>query len=132
MPAHCEAIAEVIAWLEEVSEREKWPLKTVFALTLCADEALTNIVTHANPAGDQPLSIQLQLGTLNDGVGLCIADNGAEFDPTLREAAPLAKKLDDAEMGGHGLRLMRHYLQRFEYRRSDGWNWLLLVVASDL
>lgn len=132
MPARCEAIAEVMAWLEEVGEREKWALKTVFALTLCADEALTNIVTHANPQNEQLLPIQLQLGTLNGEIALCIADNGAEFDPTLKEAAPLAENLDDAEMGGHGLRLMRHYLQRFEYRRSAGWNWLLLVVARGL
>lgn len=129
MPARCEAIAEVIAWLEEVGEREGWPLKSVFALTLCADEALTNIVTHAKPDVGGALHIQLLLGALDEEWVLCIADNGAEFDPTTRESAQLAENLDDAEMGGHGLRLMRHYLQHFEYRRSAGLNWLLLGVS---
>lgn len=129
MAAHCEAIAQVIAWLEEVGERESWPLKSAFALTLCVDEALTNIVTHANPEAGEALQIQLLLGVLDDGLALCIADNGAEFDPTATESAQLADNLDDAEIGGHGLRLMRHYLQHFEYRRSAGLNWLLLGVS---
>ena len=130
MPATCEAIASVIAWLEEVGEQQQWHAKSLFALTLCADEALTNIVTHAQAPTGQQLRIELMLGQMDDGIALCIADNGAAFDPTSRDSTELAESLDDADIGGHGLRLMRHYLQRFEYQRADGWNWLLLGVAS--
>lgn len=128
MSANLEAIAREMAWLEETGEREQWPPKTLFALTLCADEALTNIVTHARSGGSGLLQIQVLLCSSESGVALCIADDGAEFDPTARATEALAKTLDEAEIGGHGLRLMRHYLQRFEYRRSQGWNWLLLSV----
>lgn len=128
MPANLDAIAREMAWLEETGEREQWPPKTLFALTLCADEALTNIVTHARSGGSGLLQIQVLLCSSESGVALCIADDGAEFDPTARATEALAKTLDEAEIGGHGLRLMRHYLQRFEYRRSQGWNWLLLSV----
>ena len=130
MPATCEAIASVIAWLEEKGKQQQWHAKSLFALTLCADEALTNIVTHAQAPTGQQLRIELMLGQMDDGIALCIADNGAAFDPTSRDSTELAESLDDADIGGHGLRLMRHYLQRFEYQRADGWNWLLLGVAS--
>ncbi|RGE45669.1 ATP-binding protein [Comamonas testosteroni] len=130
MPARSESVAQMMAWLEQVGEERSWPPKSVFALTLCADEALTNIVSHAKPADDAALQIKLQLGMLDGGIALCLADNGREFDPTQQASAELAESLDEAEVGGHGLRLMRHYLQRFEYRRSDGWNCLLMVVAS--
>ena len=130
MPASLDAIAQEMAWLEQKGERGQWPSKTLFALTLCADEALTNIVTHAKPDGGGLLQIQLLMCSSDMGIALCIADDGAEFDPTARASEALAKTLDEAEVGGHGLRLMRHYLQRFEYRRSQGWNWLLLSVGS--
>ena len=130
MTAHCDSIAAMVAWLEQVGEVQDWPLQKVFALTLCADEALTNIVTHARPADGGALQIALLLGTVDEGAALCLADNGAAFDPTLQASAQLAQNLDEAEIGGHGLRLMRHYLQRFEYRRDEGWNWLLLGVSS--
>lgn len=130
MTPHCEAIAQVIAWLEAWSEQLKWPPRAVLALTLCVDEALTNIVSHAKAPEGEALQIQLLFGTLPNGCALCVADNGAVFDPTAREPAELAGSLEETEAGGHGLRLMRHYLQRFEYRRQGERNWLLLGVEE--
>ena len=37
------AVAKALAWLEALAERDGWPPQACFALTLCADEALTNI-----------------------------------------------------------------------------------------
>lgn len=130
IPAHREAIAGVMAWLESVGEQHQWPARTLFALTLCADEALTNIASHAHAPAGESLQVQLLVGYLDGGFALAIADNGAAFDPTAQTSAPLAESLEDAEMGGHGLRLMRHYLQRFEYQRSEARNWLLMGMAS--
>ena len=125
------AIAEVITWLEEIAAEENWPAKTLFALTLCADEALTNITMHAKPAQGQALQIELSLGQGPDGLFLCIADNGPEFDPTAKPTAELARTLDEAEIGGHGLRLMRNYLKVFKHRRSDWGNQLLMGVEMN-
>ena len=130
MPASCEAIADIIAWLEAVGEQQQWAMKQVFALSLSADEALTNIATHAKPPAGEALQIWLSLGLMDGGVALCIVDNGQAFDPTSRASAALVDSLDDAEIGGHGLRLMRHYLQRFEYQRVAGWNCLLLGLTN--
>ena len=128
MPAHSEAVAQMMTWLEQAGEAQGWPPQSVFALTLCGDEALTNIVSYARPAENAELQIVLQLGRLDGVVALCLADNGLAFDPTQQASAELAASLEEADIGGHGLRLMRHYLQRFEYQRADGWNWLLLGI----
>ena len=125
-----EAIASVIAWIEEAGERQHWPAHAVFALTLCADEALTNIISHARAPANQALDIALALGSTAYGTALGIADNGAAFDPTAQASAKLALSLDDAEIGGHGLRLMRHYLHEFSYRREGERNLLLLGVGN--
>ena len=130
MPASCEAIADILAWLEAVGEQQQWAMKQVFALSLSADEALTNIATHAIVPAGGPLQIWLSLGLMDDGPALCIADNGEAFDPTAKASAALVDSLDEAQAGGHGLRLMRHYLQRFEYQRVDGWNCLLMGVTD--
>jgi serine/threonine-protein kinase RsbW len=62
-------------------------------------------------------------------VALCIEDDGVPFDPTAQESPALATSLDEAHVGGHGLRLMRHYLHRMLYRRAPDRNVLLLEVA---
>ena len=45
-------LSSALAWLEGLAQRDGWPARTLFALTLCADEALTNVVSYASaPAG---------------------------------------------------------------------------------
>ena len=122
-------LSSALAWLEGVAERDGWPARTLFALTLCADEALTNVITHALPVSAAPLQLRLECARTDGGVLLRIEDNGAAFDPTAQASPELAPSLDDAQIGGHGLRLMRHYLRALHYQRQNDCNVLLLEAA---
>lgn len=122
-------VAETLAWLESLGEREAWPAKAQFALTLCADEALVNISSYARTTEGEQAQLWLHCGHVRDGLALCIEDNGAPFDPTAQTVPELAASLDDAVVGGHGLRLMRHHLRRLLYRREGDRNMLWLELA---
>lgn len=122
------AIALALAWLEALGEQQGWPPKTLFALTLCADEALTNIVHHARRPDGRQAELWLACGHVPGGLALCIEDDGAAFDPTAQPPPQLAESLHEAVPGGHGLRLMRHYLRRLRYWRANGRNALLLEL----
>lgn len=133
-PGH-DSVGPAMQWLEDIAEREAWPARSRFALTLAMDEALTNVLSYAfgagaareTAAGEAPA---VELAYRREGTALCleIADNGSAYDPTAWSPAPLAQTLDDATPGGQGLRLMRHYLKDLRYRRDGGWNRLTLVV----
>ncbi|AVO49778.1 hypothetical protein C6568_11320 [Melaminivora suipulveris] len=122
-------ITAALAWLEALGERLQWPASVSFALTLCADEALANVAHHARTAQGAPARIWLTCGPTPAGVALCIEDDGTAFDPTAQASPQLAATLENAAIGGHGLRLMRHYLQQLSYRREQGRNRLLMEVA---
>lgn len=125
-----QGVAQALAWLEALAERDGWPARTLFALTLCADEALTNVVSYAQaPPGQPQLGLRLECGRTPYGVALRIEDNGAAFDPTAQASPELAPSLDEARVGGHGLRLMRHYLHTLHYQRQGDRNVLLLGAA---
>ena len=123
------ATAAALAWLEALGERAGWPPRALMALTLCADEALANVALHARTPGGEPARLWLACGPTDAGLALCIEDDGVPFDPTAQESPALATSLDEAHVGGHGLRLMRHYLHRMLYRRIPDRNVLLLEVA---
>lgn len=128
-----DTLPQALAWLEDVAQQQQWAPRTAFKLGLCLDEALTNILTYAfqdenRKAAHIALSVQAD-GTL---LALDIVDNGAPFDPTQTQSPQLAASVDDAAIGGHGLRLMRHYLQDIQYRRSNEQNHLRLTAAPDL
>lgn len=129
------AVPQALAWLKAIAEREQWTERTVFKLGLCLDEALTNIVMYGFPPDQSPLppigAITLTLQEDAQHLNLDIVDNGVAFDPTNRAAQARAESLDDAVIGGHGLRLMRHYLEAIRYERSGGHNRLRLTATHD-
>jgi serine/threonine-protein kinase RsbW len=126
-------VATAIQWLETIGERERWAPKLGFALSLSLDEALANILSYAfkdaKAAGIVP-TISLRCTCGEARIELEIIDNGCPYDPTTAASPSLAASLDEAKMGGHGLRLMRHYLSSLHYRRHDGYNHLTLVADA--
>lgn len=126
-----EALERTLTWFEHLAEHQGWPPKAVFAMSLCLDEAATNIISYADRDDGAQVQIRIEVGPTHRGIGVLLRDDGRPFDPTARESAPLAQSLEEARIGGHGLRLMRHYLSRLAYRREGGWNllWLELKLA---
>jgi serine/threonine-protein kinase RsbW len=140
VPGH-DSVGPAMQWLEDIADREAWPARSRFALTLSMDEALTNVLSYAFgtdvPSADVPGADApgagapaVVLAYRRHGNDLCveIADNGRAYDPTAWSPAPLAHSLEEATPGGQGVRLMRHYLKDLRYRRDDGWNRLTLVA----
>lgn len=115
-------------WLETLAGQGGWSTKAHFALSLCLDEAMTNIISYGSTAEGAKAHISLSCGPTARGVGLLLRDSGRAFDPTAREPGVLANSLEEARIGGHGLRLMRHYLSLLAYRREDGLNLLWLEL----
>ena len=126
-------LAQALDWLEALAEQQQWPTRTGLKLKLCMDEALTNIIMYGfqnRQSLDTPC-VELRVQQDAHTILLDITDNGSPFDPTQQQTPPLAASLDEASIGGHGLRLMRHYLQEILYHRTAQHNHLRLVAALD-
>lgn len=125
-----QALAKAHQWLTHTMADKPWPQRQRFALQLSLDEALNNIVRHGFGA-HSPLEpvIHLALTVAPPLVHLDIRDNGIPFDPTRHVPDKPATQLDDAAPGGHGVRLMQHYLHDFSYHYAEGYNNLRLTVA---
>lgn len=122
-------VAQAHEWLETLAISQQWPARTMFGLALSMDEALSNIALYAFPARlYSHAEIQLTLQQDQDRLILEITDNGKPFDPIQHDSPDLAPSLDDALPGGHGLRLMRNYLDGLDYAYVDGRNQLRLTA----
>lgn len=129
-----DTVATALQWLESTGEQAGWPSRTRFKLRLCLDETLTNITMYGHKdAGAATGEPRVKLRVLQEGVHLTleISDNGVAFDPTAQTPRQLDASLDEARIGGHGLRLMRHYLEDIRYERRNGWNCLRLLANTD-
>ena len=99
---------------------------TLFAVQLCLEEAVANIIMHGGGAKDDRLQIAVALERNGGTLVARIEDSGREFDPTQFPPPSVAKSLEEAKVGDLGIHLMRSFASDIHYERRDGRNRLTL------
>jgi sigma-B regulation protein RsbU (phosphoserine phosphatase) len=96
-----------------------------FAVQLCLEEAVANIIMYGATRGD-PLEISVELERNGATLVARIEDNGRQFDPTRAPPPAVATSLEKAKVGDLGIHLMRSFASGMNYERRDGRNRLTL------
>lgn len=89
------------------------------ALQVTLDELLTNIVMHGGP---DAVPIDLKLARTADAVDATISYAAAPFDPTVQKPQAKARNVEDSQVGGHGIRLVRALMDEFRHEYVEGRN----------
>ncbi|MEO1193698.1 MAG: ATP-binding protein [Pseudomonadota bacterium] len=121
-------LAQVQEAVERFSEEEELSSSSSYALSLCLEELLTNIVMHAAPLSNAEISIAVSLAREGELVQVFIADDGPAYDPTASEEPDLDALLDDRPIGGLGIHLVRALSSRFDYRHAGGRNQVSITL----
>lgn len=123
-------LARVGAWTDAVAERMELPPSVLFAIHLCFEEAVSNIVRYgfqdSRHATGHDRNVNLALAREADAVTVTIEDHGVAFDPREVASPAPATTLEEAVVGGLGIHLMRQFAQDVAYQRLDGINRLTL------
>ena len=123
LPAKLTEVRNLSAAVEEFGDANQLPLPTVFVINLALDELITNAVTHGTFEVSAP-TIDVHLKAERDVVVLVMEDNGSPFDPTEMKADDVdtTSSLEDREVGGLGLHLVRSFAHEVSYEFVDGKN----------
>jgi serine/threonine-protein kinase RsbW len=122
------AMSEVIAtaqWLDGIAERNGLPSDAVFALHICSEEILTNILRHSGSSGPR---IEVSLAILSDRIELIVEDDGAPFDVTQAVPRKIEGDILTVEPGGLGVQLIQQFASSLEYGRGGLGNRLLVTI----
>jgi glutaminase len=91
-------------------------------INVVLDEVLASIIEHGS--GDMECrQIALEFDVTPERLEIVVTNDGREFDPL----APSAPDLEDAEMSGMGIKLIRNLTEDVGYRRSNDKNVLTLA-----
>ncbi len=128
LPAGKDAITPMADWAEARAAALGLDAGTVFAVRLCVEEAVTNIVRYAydGEPGDHHV-IGLDADLRDGSACFSVVDGGRPFDPVSAEEPGREGTILDATVGGRGIRLMRQFTKAMRYERRDGRNRLTLV-----
>ena len=102
-------------WIERWAEQGV-PPDTRFALQLCLEEAVANIIMHGR-AEEERSEIAIELEQEGDTLRAQVEDSCQKFDPTGFPPRTPAASLEEAKVGDLGIHLMRSFACGMRYER---------------
>ena len=110
------------------SVAEKLGIETPLArkLRLAVEEAVVNVINYAYPTGTEG---NVTIKMMSDGNKLLcqIIDAGVPFDPTAKKKVDTTLSVEERQIGGLGIHLVRELMDSINYEREDGKNILTLI-----
>jgi len=99
--------------------------KYMFEVNLALDELFTNIVSYGYDDDSDHL-VRIDISCLDDILHIRIEDDGKPFNPMKAEAPDVKCILEDRDVGGLGIFLIKKIMDQIDYKRENGKNILLL------
>lgn len=113
-----------LAWIDSIARGLDLSEDQDYALRLCAEELLTNVVLHnrqSSPDGSA-LRLRITLAAKADGAVLTIEDSGVPFDIVNAPSRTADQPLDRLQPGGLGVGLVKRFASGLEYQRIQDRN----------
>jgi serine/threonine-protein kinase RsbW len=128
LKSQLEDLARVWPWAQALAARYSVPADTQFAIQLCLEEALSNIVRHGY--GGQPnQSITVECAPAAAELVFTIGDNAPPFNPFAAVPPAAPATIQELEPGGQGIRLMQKFASRHDYHQLPHGNRLTLAFT---
>jgi serine/threonine-protein kinase RsbW len=112
-------------WLDEQEGALPIPAGVAYAVRLCLEEAVANLIDYTPATGD----IAVDLAWQGDVMVAAVEDHGPPFDPRTAPARARPASLEDAVPGGLGIALMRSFASDIDYEAVPGRNRLTFRFA---
>jgi serine/threonine-protein kinase RsbW len=123
-------IGQLPAWIEGLASQHSIPTDVQFAMRLCLEEVLSNIVFHGYE-GKEDGSMMVCFTAPREGyIVLVVEDEAPLFNPVEAPELPALNPRDEIRVGGQGLRLLRRFAHKLEYEPTPAGNRLRIGFST--
>ncbi len=120
-----ESIEQAIAFVEQELEAVGIPMKVIAQMNIAVDEIFSNIARYSG-ANDATVGVSVEDGRIT----LRFADNGRPYDPTGKPDPDTTLSVEDRDIGGLGIFMVKKSMDTVEYEYHDGINILTLTKKN--
>ena len=118
-------VPELNAFVKDVVDRLHIDPMIAKNLQLAVEEAVVNVMKYAYPEGTEGY-VHIRMRSDGHLLEVVITDAGVFFDPTAKEKADINIPIQERQIGGMGILLVREMMDTINYERTDGKNILTL------
>ncbi len=97
-------------------------------IILVAEEIIVNVMNYAYPDYDNG-EVEINLSTENDLFKFNVIDSGQPFDITAAEDPDVTLSVDERDVGGVGIFLVKNIMDSISYKRENSKNILKLTKS---
>ena len=117
-------LAKAMSTLEEALDGAGCPMSAKTKLMVAMDEVASNIVHYS---GAPDFDVEIDFPENPDAVRISFSDAGKAFNPlTEASAADMTAKLEDRQIGGLGMFMVKKMMDNVEYVHENGRNILTI------
>ncbi len=127
VPARIENLENMIAFIRKGVESVGLTKKELNQVHLVCEETLLNIINYAYPDKTGDIEISYQIDTGSKEITLQFCDGGVPFNPLSVPEPDVDAPIEERDVGGLGIFLVRKIMQDVQYRRQDDKNILTLT-----
>ena len=123
-----EVLPELLKYIETNLEKNKASMKATTQIYIAVEEIFVNIASYAY--GDSNGKCIVSLRFEGDFVSIKFIDNGFAFNPLKKEDPNVKAKLEDRDIGGLGIFMVKQTMDEVSYKRDGNEN--VLVIKKNI
>ena len=126
-PARTEVLSEVLGFVEETLESYQCSMKLQTAICVAMEEVFVNVANYAYPEVSGDVTLDIGFDEVNRNVIFRMSDRGIPFDPLQKQDPDITLSLEERQIGGLGIFIVKKTMDTVVYDYKDGKNILTMT-----
>ena len=123
-------VDEVTDFLDEIMQQLDVPVKIQVQLDIAAEEIFVNIASYGYPDRIGNARIVVNFPEDHSYISVCFIDRGLYYDPLNKQDPDITTGLEERQVGGLGIFMVKQSMDDMTYEYKDGCN--MLTIRKNL
>ena len=126
-PAKVEGLGDVLGFVEETLEKCECSMRNQTALCVAIEEVFVNVASYAYGEGSGDVTLEIGFDEVNRNVSFRMIDRGIPFDPLQKADPDITLSVEERQVGGLGIFIVKKTMDAVRYANEDGRNILTMI-----
>lgn len=127
IPARIQYLGDLLDFLSAQMDAAGIGAAQKHAIAIVAEEVFVNISSYAYVPVEGDAIVRMDIGA--DSIALEFSDGGRQYDPLSHEDPDTTITIEERDIGGLGILIVKKMMDQVEYRYEGGRNVLSLIKA---